>query len=130
MILDQARELGIALANSEEFLSMKQAQKALEANEAVFSLTKELDAKRMKLVSIFSGNNSDGDDAVELTNDIERLQGQLQENPLFLAYVKKESGFSALITAVDREINACIETNERETISCSGNCSACGGCKH
>ena len=130
MILEQARELGIALANSDEFIRMKQAQKALEQNEAVFSLTRELEEKRLRLVSFFTGDDSDSADAIELTNDIERLQGQLQENPLFLAYVKTESDFSSLITAVDKEINACIEADEQVTVSCSGNCSVCGGCKH
>ena len=126
-MLEKARELGIALAGSPEFVRMKQAQADMEKNEAVAALMSELQEKRMELVSLMNEENQDGIGALELTNDVERLQGQLQENPLFMELVEAEGAFSALITTVDREINACIGGGQE---SCGGNCGACSGCKH
>ena len=126
-MLEQARELGIALANSPEFIRMKRAQAAIEQNEAVNALMQELQQKRTGLVNALSETDHDGSFALELTNDIDRLQGQLHENPIFMELLASESAFSALITSVDQEINACIGY---EKSSCSGDCGSCGGCKH
>ena len=126
-MLEKARELGIALAGSPEFIRMRQAQADLEQNEAVSALMTELQQKRGELIGLMNDENSDNVGALELTNDVERLQGQLQENPLFMELVEAEGAFSALINAVDREINACIGNVQQD---CGGNCGACSGCRH
>ncbi len=126
-LIEKARELGIALANSCEFIRMKEAQAAVTDSESVSGLITELQAKRTQLVHIMSADEKDAVEALALTNDIERLQGQLQENPLFSELVDSESDFSSLITAIDDEINACIGYKKNE---CNGDCSGCGGCAH
>lgn len=131
MILDMARELGVALAESSEFVRMKNAQKALEQNEAIVTLINELHAKRTALVGLLQSNESEGALALELTNDVERLQGQLSENPVFSEMIEAESAFSDLIQTVDNEINACIgSTSGGCGGDCGGDCGACSGCQH
>lgn len=126
-MLEKARELGLALARSSEFIRMKQAQSSLAGDEAVSALIEELRKKRQQLVSMLDSHDSDGTEALGLTNDIERLQGQLEENPQFLELIESERQFGALINAVDEEINACIGAGKSE---CSGNCGSCAGCRH
>lgn len=126
-LIEKARELGIALANSCEFIRMREAQSAVTESESVSGLITELQAKRTQLVSVMGADEKDAVEALALTNDIERLQGQLQENPLFSELLKSESEFSALISAVDDEINACIGYTKS---GCNGDCSGCGGCAH
>ncbi|MEG1523579.1 MAG: YlbF family regulator [Clostridia bacterium] len=126
-MLEQARELGIALANSSEFIRMKQAQAAIAQNEALDALLKELQEKRTHLISVLNEEDRDGTVALELINDIDRLQGQLTENPLYTELAESENAFSTLISAVDEEINACIGIEKSE---CGGNCGSCGGCQH
>lgn len=126
-LIEQARELGVALANSNEFIRMRQAQSAVTQSESVSGLITELGDKRARLVDLFEQDGQPGMDALALTNDIERLQGQLTENPLFSELVASESAFSALITAIDDEINACIG---QQKSGCSGECGSCGGCRH
>ncbi len=126
-MLNLARELGVALANSNEFLRMKQAQKSLADDVAVNALMAELQQKRQQVVDTLAEADADGAFALELTNDIERLQGQLIENPLFNEWVEAEAAFSALLTSVDAEINACIG-NVRS--GCNGDCGGCSGCQH
>lgn len=126
-MLDKARELGLALAASPEFLRMKRAQMLIENDEAVDALMDELREKRAKLVSILSESDVDGALALELSSDVERLQGQLEENPQFTELVESETEFNALINAVDDEINACIGTAKS---TCGGSCESCSGCRH
>ena len=52
-VIDQARELGISLANSPEFMRMKQAQAALSQDEAVSGLLLELNQKKQELLRMY-----------------------------------------------------------------------------
>ncbi len=129
-MIELARELGLALANSCEFSQMKQAQADFEQNEAIARLMQELNEKRDRLISILASDDGDDLEAVSLTNDIDRLEAQLRESPLYSALIDAQSAFSAVLTAVNDEINACIGAETSESRSCSGDCGGCGGCKH
>ena len=129
-MIELARELGLALANSSEFIRMKQAQSAFEQNDAVALLLSELNEKRDRLISILADEEGDGMEAVSLTGDIDRLEAQLKENPFYDELVSAQSAFSSLLTAVNDEINACIGAQTSVDSGCGGDCGACGGCKH
>ena len=129
-MIELARELGLALANSCEFVQMKQAQSDFEQNEAIAALMQELNEKRERLISILTDEEGDNLEAVSLTNDIERLEAQLKESPLYSELVSSQTAFSTLLTAINDEINACIGARTSESGGCSGDCGGCGGCKH
>jgi cell fate (sporulation/competence/biofilm development) regulator YlbF (YheA/YmcA/DUF963 family) len=128
-MIELARELGLALANSAEFMRMKQAQSDFEQNEAVAELMRELNDKRERLIAILSDDEEDGMGAVSLTSDIDRLEEQLKESPLYGELLAAQSAFSAVLAAVNEEINACIGA-ETGTDGCDGDCGGCGGCKN
>lgn len=127
-MIELARELGLALANSAEFVRMKNAQAAVEISEPVSALLKELNDKRDRLVKILADEETDNLEALRLTDDIDRLEEQLRENPLFMELMEAQAAFSNVLRTINDEINACIggETSE----SCDGDCSGCAGCKH
>lgn len=131
-MIELARELGLALANSAEFTRMKCAQSAVEKNDAINALLKELNEKRERLVSILAEEEPDNLEALRLTNDIDRLEGQLQDNPMFLELIEAQTTFSMVLRSINDEINACIggETSESASANCAGDCGSCGGCKH
>jgi len=129
-MIELARELGLALANSCEFVQMKQAQIDFEGNEAIARLMQELNEKRDRLISILASDDVDDMEAVSLTNDIDRLEAQLRESPLYEQLIAAQSAFSAVLTAVNDEINACIGAETSASQGCSGDCGGCGGCKH
>ncbi|MEA4870493.1 hypothetical protein SDC9_107285 [bioreactor metagenome] len=129
-MIELARELGLALANSSEFICMKQAQGAFEQNEAIGALMSELSEKRERLIAILTSDEENDLEAVSLTNDIDRLELQLKESPLYSDLVVAQSAFSTLLTAVNDEINACIGAETSASGGCSGDCGGCGGCKH
>lgn len=127
-MLELARELGLALANSAEFIAMKQAQANFESNEATSALMQELNEKRDRLIRILAEDNGEDLEAVSLTNDIDRLEEQMRENPLYSELITAQAAFSTVLTAINDEINACI--GGETSASCSGDCGSCGGCKH
>ncbi len=129
-MIELARELGLALANSAEFINMKQAQVAFEQNDAVAALLKEMNDKRDRLITILADEEGDDMMAVSLTNDIDRLEEQLKENPLYDELLSTQAAFSSVLTAVNDEINACIGAETSTSGNCSGDCEGCGGCKH
>lgn len=129
-MIELARELGLALANSSEFIRMKQAQNNFEQNEAIALLMQELNEKRDRLISILADDDGDDLQAVSLTNDIERLEEQLKDSPLYSELIDAQTAFSNVLTAVNDEINACIGAQTSESSSCGGDCGSCGGCKH
>lgn len=128
-MIELARELGLALANSSEFIQMKQAQSAFEQSESISSLMSELNEKRDRLLSILADEEGDDLEAVSLTNDIDRLEEQLKESPLYSQVVSTQAAFSAVLTAINDEINACIGA-ETSNSNCDGDCGGCSGCKH
>lgn len=129
-MIELARELGLALANSTEFIRMKNAQNAVELNEGINAALTELREKRERLVNILAEEETDNLEALRLTNDIDRLEGQLQDNPLFLELLEAQAAFSTVLRTINDEINACIGGETSESASCEGDCGSCGGCKH
>jgi len=125
-ILERARELGLALANSEEYNRMLAAQVNVETNEALSVLLNELRVKRSAMMELMRGGDFENTLILELSSDVERLQSQMMENPLFMQMMEAEHAFSELLSSVDREINECI--GGKKGNSCSGNCSSCNGC--
>ena len=129
-MIELARELGLALASSAEFLRMRAAQNAVETNEGVNALLGELNEKRNRLMTILAEDEPDNLEALQLTNDIDRLEGQLQESPLFAELIEAQTAFSAVLNAINDEINACIGGETSESSECGGDCSGCSGCRH
>ncbi|MPM30142.1 hypothetical protein SDC9_76687 [bioreactor metagenome] len=122
--------MGLALANSAEFIRMKNAQNTVEQNEGINAALTELREKRERLVNILAEEETDNLEALRLTNDIDRLEGQLQDNPLFLELLEAQAAFSTVLRTINDEINACIGGETSESASCEGDCGSCGGCKH
>ena len=129
-MIELARELGLALANSAEFVRMKNAQIAVETSEPLSALLKELNEKRDRLVKTLADDETDNLEALRLTDDIDRLEEQLRENLLFVELIDAQAAFSAVLRTVNDEINACIGGETSASASCDGDCSGCAGCVH
>lgn len=132
--MDKARELGVALANSPEFVRLSQARERVDANVAVTDLIQEFQDKERRIVAMMEMDDVDREGAVMLTGDIERIKAQLFSNDLFSELMESQQAFSNLLAAVNREINACIGIEEPEegtvSMSCDGSCANCKGCAH
>ncbi len=131
--IEKARELGVALANSPEFLRLTEARERMDANAAVTKLLQEYHLKEHLIVSMMEQDDVSQEGAVMLTADMERIKAQLLANETFSELMASQQAFSGLLTEVNREINACIGIEESEVsakASCNGSCEHCNGCAH
>ena len=128
MILDKARELGIALSETPEFLRMQGARELMDANDAVTSALSEYKEKQEELVELLSGEEPDRLLVASLSRDVETLQEQLLENPILAEAMAAQNAFQLLMSQVNGEIAACIGAQSRSGGCGGGSCEGCQGC--
>ncbi len=132
MILDKARELGMALSESEEFCRVIAAREAVDAHEGVRALLDEYQDAQNKMVEILSGEDMDKTEVAALTKHTQEIEGMLLDNPLFSELLDAQTEFQKLMQQVNREIGACIGMEsadpDEDSIGCTGSCATCGGC--
>ena len=129
MILDKARELGLALSESQEFLRMQGAREIMDGNDAVTSALAEYKEKQDQLVDLLSGEDPDRLLVASLSRDVETLQEQLLENPVFAETMAAQNAFQLLMNQVNGEIAACIGGQTGSRGGCGGgSCEGCKGC--
>ena len=95
-MIEQARELGLALANSPEFLRMAKARQNMTENTALCELMTAFNDKRDAVVALMRSDDIDRVEALEMSADLERLQQQLFENPIFTEVIESERVFQEL----------------------------------
>ena len=131
MIIDKARELGIALSESEEFLRMTAAREAMENDENVTSMLNEYQSKQDQIVDMLSEPACDREAVVAMTADVERIQAALICDPVFSELMDAQNDFQQLMSKVNAVIGSCIGVEPPASDGgCSGSCSSCSGCKH
>ena len=111
MIIEKATELGMALSNSDEFRRLQAAKAAMDADKNA---------------------DSEGIEVSAIAKEIDDIQTELVENPVFEEMMEAQHCFANLMNEVNRTIGAYIGMNTEENSSsgCSGNCSGCSGCVH
>lgn len=127
--IEIARELGVSLAESEEFQKVLLARHRVAEDDALTELIRSFHQKRQDVYNLMQSPDMEKEDAIAATVDMERLQQQLYENPLFSGLMTAEQEFQNLVASVNREINACIGSDQTDP-GCTGDCSGCAGCAH
>ncbi|OQB25286.1 MAG: hypothetical protein BWY11_00625 [Firmicutes bacterium ADurb.Bin182] len=130
IIIDKAKELGIALSESDEFRRMLAARTQLEGNPAVRDMLKDFQKKQREISDILSEDDPDHDLIAALTNDIDNMQNTLLLNPVFAELVEAQNDFQKLMNRVNKVIAECIGMDASQNGTCEGSCSSCSGCKH
>lgn len=134
MVIEKARELGIALSESQEFRRMLQARAAIEENETLANTINLLQEKQRMIADLLAeGGDSDNRiDLSTLSNEIDDIQTELMESGPFVEMLDAQHAFEALMQRVNRVIAACIgaDLSDESTGACGGDCGGCGGCKH
>lgn len=124
MVIDKARDLGIALSESPEFRHMLQVRAAIEENEMLVNMINLLHEKQHMIGKLLTeGEDTDSrTDIPALSNEIEDIQTELMKSQLFTEMLDAQHAFDALMQRVNRVIAACIGADFDD--------SACGSCMH
>ncbi len=134
MVIDKARDLGIALSESIEFQRVLQARAAIEENESLVNRINLLHEKQHLIADLLAEGEAEDSrvDLATLSNEIEEIQTELMESEPFVEMLEAQHAFEALMQRVNRVIAACIgaDFDGEDDANCSGDCGACSGCKH
>ena len=138
MMIDKAKELGLALSESEEFRRVTAARAAFEQDAVSLALMDQYNDTQDKIVELLESTDPDPSEITALSQDLERLQGELSEAPAFVAVIEAQKQFQALMRQVNGVIGECIGLSGAEDIlsfsssssGCGGSCASCAGCEH
>lgn len=138
MIIEKARELGIAISESEEFINMTRTREAMEADEQLMANLNEYNAMQQSIMDIMSSDTDNTQAVQDMSRDIERLHDELLANETFHAMLEAQARFQQLMKQVNRVIGLCIgaeehnepDSDKEEEGGCNGCCSHCTGCTH
>ncbi len=135
MIIEKARELGIALSQTPEFQNMLQTQKQLEADAEISRIMGEFRHAKESIMDMMSDADADAELMRAENGRMEEMRDHLFSSPVFVAAIEAQGEFQKVMDMVNREIGACIgvpmgEEDDDDCGSCGGNCGGCSGCKH
>lgn len=134
MVIEKARELGMALNESAEFQRMAKARASIDADAELHALLEKFNQKQYEMMNRLSEDNMDEDDATDVhaaSLDLERMQKELLDSAKFGEMLAAQSEFIALMKKVNNIIGLCVGIEPTDEIeSCGGDCSGCSGCKH
>jgi len=131
MVIEKARELGVALSESSEFKRLHEARTAMDADNALTNMLDSFTSKRQEIADALEDEEVDGVELSAVSREMERMQAILLENSLFKEMLDAQNEFQTLMSRVNKVIATCIGMeNADDEGGCSGGCGSCGGCKH
>lgn len=130
MIMEKARELGLALSESPEFLLMLRSRSAMDADQEVTGMIDAYNEKQGTILELLETSDADGEVIQGLSAEMDEIQSKLMASPVFITAMGAQSAFQQLMNRVNREIGACLGMSDGEPSACSGSCSTCNGCTH
>ncbi|MBQ8719697.1 MAG: YlbF family regulator [Clostridia bacterium] len=129
-IIELAHMLGEEIAKSDEIKNLEAAKSAYESNKPLQAKLSEFETDRKLLTEEFCKPQSETDERAiaDLRARIEELTGEISTDPCYITFAEAQKALNDLMASVNAEIKFCI-TGERP-VSCTHDCSTCGGCSH
>ena len=128
-IIEQAIQLGMALAESKELIAMHEAEDALEQDAAAIEILTTLEEQKKKMAELLMQEGVEREKVEELSSLIDGLEKQALENASIAAVKKSQNDFAGLMSRINAIIKFYVTGETEENDGCSGNCAGCGaGC--
>ena len=121
--VEAASALGQAIAESNEFISWKDAEGMVMTDVKAQKLLKEYRELQSDLVK---GSRQDlsKEDLLMIRDTLAAKQCELNEYPITKAYLEGKKGFETMMATVNDVIQHYLDNG-----SCTGSCETCGGCQ-
>ena len=129
-IIELAHALGEEIAKSEEIKNLEASKKAFETDAQLQAKMSEYETERKLLREEFNkAGEEDNASAIEaLKKRLEELSLEIMANSHYTEFANAQNALNSLMDSVNAEIKFCI-TGERP-VTCTHDCSTCGGCSH
>lgn len=127
-ILEKARELGLAIAESEEQKGMRTAEDAVMEDAQASSLMQEYSELKVQVQDMLESEAPDEQTLAEKSDRLQEVQDQLNDLPLVQRMLESRGAFAQMMAQVNQVIQFMV-TGE-EPSDCGGDCGGCSGCGH
>ena len=134
LVFAKTRELGEALMMSEEYKVMKEAEEKAMGNAQAALLMGKLMESRQEVEKMLMQPDCDPEQLRKLSDEMDRLQEQMQAVEDVQKLTEARENFSKLIAQVNKVLQFIVtgempEDEEGEG-GCTGSCETCGGACH
>ncbi len=132
-LVEKAIALACELQEDERYLALKQAQDAADADAGLQDLIGQFNLKRMAVnqEETKDENERDAEKLKEYNREMRSVYAQIMANEHMLAYQTAKEALDELTGKINGAIALALQgrdPHEINSISCTGDCSTCGGC--
>ena len=132
-VLKKTQELAEAILESEFYQNMKRLENETRRDEEAASLLDDMIWKRKRVEDILSDAKMDPEELKQASLEMNAAEEAMNANAQIQKLKEARKDFQNMMDNVNQLLRLAItgETQEsrRFTVSCSGNCGECGGCK-
>ena len=129
-----AREMGKALQNCPEYLTMKEAEKACDGDAKLQELIGDFNLVRMNLTQENAKSEKDDKKIAELNEQLQKSYTAIMGNDHMMNYNIAKQDVEAIMQKINTIMQAAINGDDVDSCdvecSCTGSCASCGGGCH
>ena len=129
-IMEMAKDLGIKIQKSKEFLDFKLLKEGMDSDEELASIRKEFDSIKNSLNEEISKEDSDRDTIKKLSDELRDAYDKMNSFESVCKYENAKKNLNELVNEVNTVINesAYGKFYQSSFASCNGSCESCEGC--
>lgn len=130
-IIEFSRELGRKIQQEETYLALMEANKAVEADEALQALIGEFNLYKLNLNEKLTAAERDEEAIKELNTKMRTLYADIMVNESMVKLNESKNAFDAVMNRVFAIVSNSANGEDPNTTdyhACTGSCESCGGC--
>ena len=130
-IIELSRELGRKIQQEESYIAMQEANKAVEADEALQALIGEFNLHKLQLNEKLTAAERDEEAIKDLNTKMRTLYADIMVNPSMIKLNESKNAFDSVMNRVFAIVSNSANGEDPNTTdyhACTGSCSTCGGC--
>ena len=128
-IINYAKEIGMKIQNSDEFLNMKNSKEKMDSDESLNNLKQKFNSLKDEINKEMCNENSDRNKIKQMSDDLRTLYEQINDHKSVAEYELNKKIMNDLVSKVIEIINDySYGKSNLSAYSCFGDCESCGGC--
>ncbi len=130
-IIELSRELGRKIQQEESYVALQEANKAVEADEALQELIGEFNLLKLQLNEKLTAEERDEEQIKELNTKMRTLYADIMVNESMQKLNESKNAFDAVMQRVFAIVSNSANGEDPDTTdyqACTGNCGTCGSC--
>lgn len=125
-VLDKARELAIAMTESEEYLAYKEAESIQLSDQEACKMLADYRVTQDALAKRAAADGVTKEELEAIQAEAQASFDSLLQNVSIKNYLEAQNRFTSLVSQVNNIISYFVSGQANG--GCSGNCASCGGC--